>query len=108
MIIHLSGPDSYRRKKKLRELLADYFKKYESADLLDLDFSDDKEAWEKARDFLNQPSMFTPSKVLVARESACSTRTLRRGEAEDTGPERWMIIWVFGSGDRSGPNAGRP
>jgi DNA polymerase III delta subunit len=73
MIFHLYGPDSYRRKRKLRELLADYFKKYPTSDLLDLDFEGADDAWEKARDFLNQPSMFTPSKVLIARESAMDT-----------------------------------
>ncbi len=73
MIFYLYGPDSYRRKRKLRELLADYFKKYPTADFMDLDFEETENAWEIARDFLNQPSMFTPSKVLLARESAADT-----------------------------------
>ncbi len=102
MIYYLYGPDSYRRKKKLRELLADYFKKYEAADLLDLDFSEDQEARMKGRDFLSQPSMFTPSKVLIARESACSAKASRKGgteaddenEKEAKGAATWRKEWA--------------
>ena len=101
MIFYLYGPDSYRRKNKLRELLADYFKKYPAADFLDIDFIEDQEAWEKARDFLNQPSMFTPSKVLVSRESACSNKAARKDadEAEDDGKDAkgkmaWRKQWA--------------
>ncbi len=72
MIFHLYGPDSYRRNKKLREFLAEYFKKHTTTDILELDFEGDEEAAAKAKDFLSQPSMFTPSKVLVVRESAVS------------------------------------
>ncbi len=72
MIIHLYGSDSYRRNKKLREFLAEYLRKYESADLLELDFEEDDEAAEKAGTFLSQPSMFAPSKVLVAKGGCTS------------------------------------
>lgn len=101
MIIHLYGPDSYRRNKKLRELLADYFKKYPAADFLDIDFSEDKEAFVKARDFLEQPSMFTSSKVLVAHASACATKASKDGEEEAGGEEKdakgstaWRKDWA--------------
>ncbi|MCL4404200.1 hypothetical protein M1432_02570 [Patescibacteria group bacterium] len=101
MIIHLYGPDSYRRKMKLRELLADYFKKYPAADFLDVDFIEDQEAWEKARDFLSQPSMFTPSKVLVAREGTCSDKASKKsadgaeGEERDVkGAAAWRKQWA--------------
>lgn len=69
MIIFLYGPDSWRRNRKLAELLGQYRQKYEQLDLLDLDLSENPEDWLKVRDFLNQPSMFVDSKVAVVRES---------------------------------------
>lgn len=66
MIIYLWGADSYRRGKKLREVLENYKNKYETHDMLHVDFSEEPEdGWIKARDFLKQPSMFVESKVLA-------------------------------------------
>ncbi len=71
MVIYLHGPDSYRRGKKLRELVADYKGKYATHDLLHVDLSEEPEdGWMRAKDFLNQPSMFVESKVLVLKEAA--------------------------------------
>lgn len=69
MIYCFYGQDSYRRGKKLREVLDAYRKKYVDIDMFEIDLEEDPEEWEKAKDFLNQPSMFVDSKVLVVRES---------------------------------------
>lgn len=67
MIFCLYGPDSYRRREKLTELLAPYKNKYDNTDIREIDFEETDDAWKEARDFLNQPSMFVDSKVLVAK-----------------------------------------
>ncbi len=67
MIVTFYGPDSYGRTQKLRELLDVYRGKHEHMDLFSADLDEDPEEWEKARDFLIQPSMFVQSKVAVLR-----------------------------------------
>ncbi len=80
MIVYLYGPDSYRRGRKLREIIAEYKKRYTTHDLLHIDLSEEPEdGWVRAKDFLNQPSMFVESKVLVLKEAA---REEHAGEAE--------------------------
>ncbi len=69
MIYCLYGPDSLRRGRKLNELTYAYKKKYEAPDILDLDFNEDPDSFIRARDFLNQPSLFVSAKVLVVRNS---------------------------------------
>lgn len=74
MIYCFYGSDSYRRGKKLREVLNAYRKKHASVDMFEIDLEENPETWEEARDFLNQPSMFVDSKVLVVRESGTVDR----------------------------------
>ncbi|MAF79947.1 hypothetical protein CL629_02620 [bacterium] len=69
MIIYLYGPDSYRRNAKLREVVAQYRKKYSQADFLDVDLEEQLDDWVAVRDFLEQPSLFVRSKLLVVRGS---------------------------------------
>lgn len=69
MLIYLFGPDSYRRNKKLGEIVKTYQAKYRDIDLLAADLEDNPDDWLKVRDFLNQPSMFVESKVAVVKES---------------------------------------
>lgn len=70
MLIYLYGADSYRRLKKLKEILKTYTERYALRDMLEIDLQEDAEGgWLRARDFLNQPSMFVESKVLVLREA---------------------------------------
>jgi DNA polymerase III delta subunit len=69
MIYFLHGPDSYRRREKLNEIIAAYRLKHAHADMYILDCEDSPDAWREAMDFAVQPSMFAPSKVLVVRES---------------------------------------
>ncbi len=71
MLFCLYGPDSYRRKEKLTELIAPYRKKYTNTDILEVDVEDDEDAWGKARDFLGQPSMFVDSKVAIIKHGTC-------------------------------------
>ena len=69
MIYCFYGSDSYRRGKKLREVLGAYKKKYVNIDILEVDLEEDPERWVDARDFLSQPSMFVDSKILLVRQS---------------------------------------
>lgn len=73
MIIHLWGPNSYSRKEKFNEILAQYKNKYPIHDLLYVDCEEEgNEGWIKAKNFLDQASMFTQSKMLVLFEAARS------------------------------------
>jgi len=67
MLFFLYGMDSFRRARHLQELVAPYKAKYENLDLLSVDLEDEPESWVKARDFLNQPSMFVESKVAIVK-----------------------------------------
>lgn len=67
--MYLYGADSYRRTKKLREIIQLNKAKQPNADLFFADLSEDADAWRRAKDFLEQPSMFSPSKTLVVYES---------------------------------------
>lgn len=69
MIIYLFGPDSYRRNKKLRELLGDYKNKHKNTDIASFDFEEDPDSWRGAVDFLKQPSMFVQSKIAVVKSA---------------------------------------
>lgn len=75
MIIYLYGPDSYRRGKRLREIVAQYRRKYRDADFLDVDLEENPENWERARDFLAQPSLFVRSKLCLIREAGGVSET---------------------------------
>ena len=81
MVIYLYGTDSYRRSKKLKELLEQNKKKQPNTDVLFVDFLEDPDSWKKARDFLRQPSMFSESKTLVVHES---------GEVNEKGEKEWL------------------
>lgn len=81
MVIYLYGTDSYRRSKKLKELLEQNKKKQPNTDVLFLDFLEDPDAWKKAKDFLSQPSIFSESKTLVVYES---------GEVSEKGEKVWL------------------
>ena len=83
MVIYLYGSDSYRRSKKLKELLEQNKKKQPNTDVLFVDFLEDPDAWKKAKDFLNQPSMFSESKTLVVYES---------GEVNEKGEKEWLKL----------------
>lgn len=69
MIVYLYGTDSYRRTKKLREIIQLNKEKQQNTDLFFADLLEDTDAWRRAKDFLEQPSMFSPSKTLVVYES---------------------------------------
>lgn len=69
MIYFFYGPDSYRRNQKLNFSIVEYRKKHPAADLAVFDLEEEPDDWMKARDFLNQPSMFVDSKVLVVKNS---------------------------------------
>lgn len=69
MIIFLFGEDSYRRGQKVKELTDAYKKKHPSIDMAVFDLEEDSEDWQKARDFLGQPSMFADAKLVVIKEA---------------------------------------
>jgi DNA polymerase III delta subunit len=67
MLITLYGPDSYRRKQKLNELLSLYKSKHENLDSVFFDLEENSESWGEVVDFLKQPSMFVDSKLAVVK-----------------------------------------
>ncbi len=68
MVFFLYGQDSFRRHRRLQELIAPYKAKYSALDIQSFDLEDEPEGWATARDFLNQPSMFVESKVAIVKE----------------------------------------
>lgn len=97
MIIYLYGEDSYRRNLKLRELIAAYREKQKNTDFFSVDFEEDPEGWEKAREFLGQPSMFTNSKLLLVRENGSLGEKERKAwkkvlRTELASPKTFVII----------------
>lgn len=68
MILYLYGEDSYRRNQKCKELLTQYRIKHNEIDFRTFDFDEKEDAWKDAKDFLEQPSMFVDSKILLVRE----------------------------------------
>lgn len=69
MIYYFYGADSYWRNRKLRDLISQYKKKYSQIDLFSADFESEPESWLRAKEFINQPSIFIDSKVVVIKES---------------------------------------
>lgn len=69
MVIFLYGLDSYRRQKKIKELVADYRRKYSAFDLRSFDFSiqngDKQEEFIKLKEFISTPSLFVSKKLGV-------------------------------------------
>lgn len=99
VIVHLFGPDSYRRTEKVKELIAAYRAKYRYADFLAVDFEDDPEAWVRARDFLRQPSMFVDSKVLLVREPAMVEEKEWRAALEEAAKAKDVVAILSAYGD---------
>lgn len=54
---------------KLQEIIGNYKKKNSSIDMFVVDLEDEPDDWRKARDFLNQPSMFVDVKLALIKES---------------------------------------
>lgn len=102
MIIYLYGPDSWRRNRKLQELLGQYRKKYAQLDLLEIDLEERPEDWSKIGEFLEQPSMFVESKVAVIRESGAVERKEWRKILRDHIKTEKIFLLIS---DRSGPKA---
>jgi DNA polymerase III delta subunit len=94
MIIYLYGPDSYRRKRKLDELVSEYRKKQGESDIFSADLGEEPEKWEAVRDFLNQPSMFVDSKVAVIKGGGTveekEWRKVVKGQADT--PKTFLLI----------------
>lgn len=73
MILFLHGADSYRRSEKLKGLVSQYGAKNKETDFLEVDLGENPEGWERARDFLVQPSLFASKKLAIVRESGAIT-----------------------------------
>ena len=91
MIYFLYGPDSCRRNQKLKSSLGGYRKKYPTGDIMAVDLEENPDDWTKARDFLNQPSMFVDSKVLIVKES---------GDVPEKEEKNWIKVLKSGIGNR--------
>lgn len=102
MIIYLYGADSWRRGRKLRELLGQYRKKYSQLDWLEVDLAETPEDWLKIGEFLNQPSMFVESKVAVIRESGAVDNKEWRKIIRDQAKTEKIFLLIS---DRNGPKA---
>ena len=99
MVIHLFGPDSYRRMEKSKELIRAYRAKYEHADLFAVDLEDEPERWTAARDFLRQPSMFVDSKVLLVREPAAVSEKEWRAALEEAIRAEGVVVILSSEAD---------
>ncbi len=53
----------------MRSLVSQYKTKHSQIDLFSADFESEPEDWLKAKEFINQPSIFTDSKVAIIKES---------------------------------------
>jgi len=89
MLIYLYGADSYRRGKKLRELVDRYKQKYEQVDFLDIDLEECPKDWVVVRDFLGQTSLFVSSKLCVVRGSGAVSEKNGVGRAE---AKEWVVL----------------
>jgi len=67
MLIFLYGEDSYRKNKKLQELVVAYTKKHGIGDVLSVDLEENPDDWKEVNKFLAQPSLFVQSKLAVIR-----------------------------------------
>ncbi len=67
----------------MKSSLAEYRKKHPTGDIMAVDLEENPNDWAKARDFLNQPSMFVDSKVLIVKES---------GEIAEKEEKNWIKV----------------
>lgn len=102
MIIYLYGPDSWRRGRKLSELLGQYRQKYSQLDLLDVDLEENPDDWARVGEFLNQPSMFVESKVAIVRESGLPENKEWRKILRDQAKTEKIFVLIS---DSAGPKA---
>ncbi len=74
MIFCLYGPDSYRKNKKLNEIVGQYKSKHKDIDIKLFDLAGNPEIWGEATDFLRQPSMFVKSKLAIIKNATETER----------------------------------
>lgn len=67
MVITLYGSDSYRRQKKLHEIISRYKEKRLSLDFEEVD-AEEEDALERALEFWSTPSLFQDTKLLVVKQ----------------------------------------
>jgi len=65
MIIFLHGPDSYRRKQKLKEIVAEYKKKHQSIGFFDLQGKNSEAEFNRFYEFCASDSLFDDVKLAV-------------------------------------------
>jgi DNA polymerase III delta subunit len=93
MVIYLYGEDSYRRNRKLKELVRAYEKKNPSVDVAVFDLEENSDDWQRAKDFLNQPSMFVDAKLAVIKEvQAAGDKEWIKTLKEQVGAEKIFVI----------------
>lgn len=83
MILYLYGGDSYLRTRKLRELIVQYGKKHGHPDAFEADLEENPARWQDLSVFLEQPSMFSDSKLAIVRET---------GEVDEKNEKKWVKI----------------
>ncbi len=77
MIVVLYGPDEYRRRKKLREILAAFKNKYLQGSVLEFDLEDEN-SLERIREFADAQSMFEPMKLVIMYNLEAGTKELAK------------------------------
>ncbi|MEK7512785.1 MAG: hypothetical protein AAB601_01140 [Patescibacteria group bacterium] len=94
VIYFLHGSDTYRRARKLREIVAEYRKKHAVGSVLAVDLEETPDEWTSVRDYLRQPSMFDETKIAVVKESAAVVEALwiEALRAEVKTPKTFLVI----------------
>jgi len=94
MVLLLHGPDSYRRNRKLRELVRTFQAKHAHADLMDVDLEEEPDAWVRAREFILQPSLFSSAKMLVVREATAVGEQVWRAALKEHRDDKQFFLIV--------------
>ncbi|MDO8470134.1 MAG: hypothetical protein Q7S84_03945 [bacterium] len=105
MVLLLQGPDSYRRNRKLRELVATFQAKHAHADLMDVDFEEEPDAWVRACEFILQPSLFSSAKMLVVRAATAINEKVWRVVLKEHRDDKHFFLLVSEQGKLPKPFA---
>lgn len=90
MIIFLYGPDSYRRQKKLQEIINEYLKKQPISAVERFDFStisdENKEEFIKLKEFSSETSLFSNKKMAIL--DGIWSEEIKRGRGKKSSKEK--------------------
>lgn len=84
MIIFLYGPDSYRRRQKLKEIVSQYKEKRQSLGFFDFESEEPEEEFSRLREFCASYSLFENVKLAVVNKFLNFAKELSAKEAKKT------------------------